>query len=50
MLSQEKETDTEADMAWDDLQKSIVAKLADDVVVGVKSDRIVMVITKDFAA
>ncbi len=50
VLSQEKETDTEADMAWDDLQKSIVAKLADDVVVGVKSDRIVMVITKDFAA
>ena len=49
VLDQEKGSD-EADMAWDELQKSIVAKLADDVVVGVKSDRIVMIISKDFAA
>ena len=31
-----------------ELEKSIVAKLADDVVVGVKSDRIDLVISKTF--
>ena len=41
--------DTEADAAWDELEKSIVGKLADDVVVGVKGDRIELVIVKDFA-
>ena len=34
--------------AWDELEKSIVAKLADDVVVGVKGDRIDLVIRKQF--
>ncbi len=39
----------EAEEAWDELEKSIVASLADDVVVGVKGDRIEMVIAKDFS-
>ena len=34
--------------AWDELEKSIVARLADDVVVGVKGDRIDLIITKKF--
>lgn len=39
---------SEADEAWDELEKSIVARLADDVVVGVKGDCIQLVITKAF--
>lgn len=38
----------EAEDAWDELEKSIVAKLADDVIVGVKGDRIELVIVKAF--
>ncbi len=38
----------EAEDAWDELEKSIVARLADDVIVGVKGDRIELVIVKDF--
>lgn len=38
----------EAEDAWDELEKSIVGKLADDVIVGVKRDRIELVIVKDF--
>ncbi|MBQ8953271.1 MAG: hypothetical protein IJ048_04080 [Clostridia bacterium] len=37
-----------AEEAWDELEKSIVAKLADDIVVGVKGDRIDLVISKKF--
>ena len=47
-LSQAKGADSAAEEAWDELEKSIVARLADDVVVGVKGDRIDMVITKRF--
>ena len=36
------------EQAQEDLEKSIVANLADDVVVGVKGDRIELVITKHF--
>ena len=44
-LDNDKDADSEA---WDELEKSIVAKLADDVIVGIKNDRIEMVIVKDF--
>jgi len=47
-LEEQRELDEEAGMAWDELEKSIVGKLADDVIVGVKGDRIEMVIVKDF--
>ena len=40
--------DTGAEAAWDELEKSIVAKLADDVIVGVRGDRIDLVIKKTF--
>ena len=48
-LETQRLDNAEADAAWDELEKSIVGKLADDVVVGVKGDRIEIVITKDFA-
>ena len=47
-LNQAKDADDAADEAWDELEKSIVARLADDIVVGVKGDRIDMIITKKF--
>lgn len=47
-LSQARSADGAAEDAWDELEKSIVAKLADDVVVGVKGDRIDLVIKKKF--
>ena len=48
-LETQRLDNAEADAARDELEKSIVGKLADDVVVGVKGDRIEIVITKDFA-
>lgn len=47
-LEERRDLDEEAGMAWDELEKSIVGKLADDVIVGVKGDRIELVIVKDF--
>ena len=45
---EQKHVDNEAaDAAWDELEKSIVANLADDVVVGVKGDCIELVIIKN---
>ena len=41
-------SDESAGEAWDELEKSIVGKLADDIIVGVKGDCIEMVIVKDF--
>ena len=41
-------SDGAADEAWDELEKSIVARLADDVVGGGKGDHIKLVITKAF--
>ena len=40
--------DAVADEALEDLEKSIVARIADDVIVGVKGDRIDLIITKTF--
>lgn len=47
-LNRQRGANGEADEAWDELEKSIVARLADDVVVGVKGDRIELVIVKEF--
>ena len=47
-LDEARGEDGSAEEAWDELEKSIVAKLADDVVVGVRGDRIDMIITKMF--
>ena len=45
-LEDQREEVDEASEAWDELEKSIVANIADDVVVGVKGDRVELVITK----
>lgn len=47
-LEQGKLSDDALENAKNDLEKSIVANLADDIVVGVKGDRIELVITKRF--
>ena len=47
-LEQAREQDSEAEAALDDLERSIVASLADDIVVGVKGDRVDLVVTKRF--
>ena len=41
-------SDVAAEAALEDLEKSIVARIADDIVVGVKGDRVDLVITKTF--
>jgi len=45
-LDNQRAENAEADEAWDELEKSIVANLADDVIVGVKGDCIELVIVK----
>ncbi len=47
-LERNRDANGEAGQAWDELEKSIVATLADDVIVGVKGDRIELVIVKDY--
>lgn len=47
-LEQDRAHDEEASAAWDELEKSIVANLADDVIVGVKGDRVQLIIVKHF--
>ena len=43
-LEQADDSDAPAKEAWDELEKSIVASIAKDVVVGVKKDRVEMTI------
>ncbi|MGX8707105.1 MAG: hypothetical protein ACSW8J_11040 [bacterium] len=47
-LEDQRDGSDDANAAWDELEKSIVANLADDVVVGVKGDRVELVIVKQF--
>lgn len=47
-LSDLKEESGEGHAMWDDLGKSILAKLADDVVVGVRGTKIEVVVKKEF--
>ena len=47
-LAQAGDSDSAAEAALEDLEKSIVARIADDVIVGVKGDRVDLVITKAF--
>ena len=48
-LRRRKEEDKYSQEAWDDLERSLVANLADDIEVGVGKDEIKMVVTKDFS-
>lgn len=46
--AQQKERSTEKNANWDQLEKSIVAKLADDVIVGVRGKKVDIIIKKAF--
>ncbi len=46
--SVERQRDSERIAEWDQLEKSIVANLADEVSVGIRGDRVEVVITKKF--
>lgn len=43
-----KEEESEAIEAWDELEKSIIANLADDVHVGVRENKVTITVEKDF--
>lgn len=47
-IDQQKEKSSCSGAAWDQLEKSIVAKLADDVIVGVKGRKVEIIIKKEF--
>lgn len=47
-LESDRAKNEDASAAWDELEKSIVANLADDVIVGVKGDRVELVVVKKF--
>jgi hypothetical protein len=47
-IAQQKEKPVNKSEDWDRLEQSIVANLADDVIVGVKGQRVAIVIKKDF--
>ena len=47
-LEESRQGDSAAEEAWDELEKSIVANIADDVRVSVKGDIVQLVITKTF--
>ncbi len=48
-LRHKKEEDKYSQEAWADLERSLVAKLADDIEVGINKDKIEMKVTKDFS-
>ena len=47
-VAAEKETDAEAMQEWDELEKSIVANLADEVSISIRGREVEMVVYKDF--
>ena len=47
-LSRYKDAQRDNEEPWDELEKSIIANLADDVTVAVKGNNVEIVITKDF--
>ncbi len=47
-VEEEEDTNKAAKAAWDELEKSIVANIADEVMVGVKGDTVELTITKKY--
>ena len=47
-MKQQKERLSHDSEEWDQLEKSIVAKLADDVIVGVRGKKVEIIIKKKF--
>ncbi len=48
-LLKKKESDKYSQEAWDDLERSLVANLADDIEVSIKTGNVIMKVTKDFS-
>ena len=48
-LTRYKDAQRDKEEPWDELEKSIIANLADDVIVSVKGNKVEIVIKKDFA-
>jgi hypothetical protein len=48
-LSRYKDAEKDNEEPWDELEKSIIANLADDVIVSVKGNKVEIVILKDFS-
>ena len=49
-VSESMDENEECEEAWDELEKSIVANIADDVQVGIMKDRVEIIVTKRFAS
>ena len=47
-LSESKEDSSDCEEAWDELERSIIANIADDVQVGIMQDKIELIVTKSF--
>ena len=47
-LSRYKDSQKNSEEPWDELEKSIIANLADDVIVSVKGNKVEIVIVKTF--
>ena len=45
-VESEKEDKKEAKEAWDELEKSVIANIADDVIVGVKDNHVTLIVVK----
>ncbi len=48
-LMRKRAKDKYAEEAWENLERSVLANLADDIAVGVKNDNLLIIITKDFS-
>lgn len=48
-LMKKRKDDKYSMEAWDNLERSLLASLADDITVGVKDNHVLMIITKDFS-
>ncbi|SFI22600.1 hypothetical protein SAMN04487830_1323 [Pseudobutyrivibrio sp. OR37] len=48
-LMRKRAKDKYAEEAWENLERSVLANLADDIAVGVKNDNLLIIVTKDFS-
>ena len=45
-VTEDRDTKKEAEEAWDELEKSIIANIADDVIVGIKDNYVTLTVVK----
>ncbi|WP_028243495.1 hypothetical protein [Pseudobutyrivibrio ruminis] len=48
-LMRRRAKDKYSEAAWENLERSVLANLADDIAVGVKNDNLLIIVTKDFS-